>query len=120
MSAEAEESPLLEAVTRKRLMENVTNSEGLPCAVVICKAWRLAMALQLSTVTSRVLKLSTNPISNPNPVYSHPYTCQYVDPSLKECFGIRASYLAKMRFINHENPLYNTLSKPLHRQTFPI
>jgi hypothetical protein len=38
MNAEAEESPLLEADTRKRLV-------NLAYTVVICKVWRSAMAL---------------------------------------------------------------------------
>jgi hypothetical protein len=41
MRAGAEESPLLEAVTRKRL---VTDNTSL-CALVMCKVWKLAMAL---------------------------------------------------------------------------
>jgi hypothetical protein len=41
LSAEAEESLLLEAVTIERLMK----TQDLACAVVIYKAWRLAMAL---------------------------------------------------------------------------
>jgi hypothetical protein len=44
-SAEAEESPLLEAVTREWLVKKQQTGKDLACAVVICKVWRLAMAL---------------------------------------------------------------------------
>jgi hypothetical protein len=40
LSAEAEESPLLEAVTRERLVKKQQALEGLVGAVVICKVWR--------------------------------------------------------------------------------
>jgi hypothetical protein len=70
VSAEAEESHLLEAVIRERLMKT-QQTENLACAVAICKVWRSAMALYLSVVASRVLKWSINPIFNQNPVYSH-------------------------------------------------
>jgi hypothetical protein len=43
--AKAEKSPLLEALTRERLMKTQQAGKGLACAVVICKMWRLAMAL---------------------------------------------------------------------------
>jgi hypothetical protein len=43
VNAEADESPLLEAVTRERLKTQQT--EDLAYAAVICKVWRLAMAL---------------------------------------------------------------------------
>jgi hypothetical protein len=42
---EAEESPLLEAVTRKRLVKTLQAGEDLVFAVVVCEVWRLAMAL---------------------------------------------------------------------------
>jgi hypothetical protein len=45
LSAEAEKSPLLEAVTRKRLVKTQQAGKGLAGAVVICKVWRLAMTL---------------------------------------------------------------------------
>jgi hypothetical protein len=45
LSAEAEESPLLEAVTRERLVKTQQAVKDLSCAVVIRKVWRLAMAL---------------------------------------------------------------------------
>jgi hypothetical protein len=44
-SAEAEESPLLEAVTRERRVKTQEAGKGLAGAVVICKVWRLAVAL---------------------------------------------------------------------------
>jgi hypothetical protein len=45
LSAEAEESQLLEAVTWEMTGENTADWKDLACAVVICKVWRLAMAL---------------------------------------------------------------------------
>jgi hypothetical protein len=42
---EAEESPLIEAVTREWLVKTQQAGKYLICAVVICKVWRLAMAL---------------------------------------------------------------------------
>jgi hypothetical protein len=45
VSVEAEESPLLEAVTRKRLVKTQQAGEDLVFATVICKLWRLAVAL---------------------------------------------------------------------------
>jgi hypothetical protein len=45
LSMEAEESPLLEAVTRKRLVKTQQAGKDLMCAVVICKVWRSPMAL---------------------------------------------------------------------------
>jgi hypothetical protein len=44
LNAEAEESPLLEAVTRERLVKTQEAGKDLECTVVICKVWRLAMA----------------------------------------------------------------------------
>jgi hypothetical protein len=45
LSAEAEESPLLEAVTREWLVKTQQGGKYLAGAVVICKVWILAMAL---------------------------------------------------------------------------
>jgi hypothetical protein len=45
VGTEAEESPLSEAVTGKRLMKTLQAGKDLVCALVICKVWRLAMAL---------------------------------------------------------------------------
>jgi hypothetical protein len=44
-SAEAEESPLLEAVTRERLVKAQQAGKDLAGAMVIGKVWRLATAL---------------------------------------------------------------------------
>jgi hypothetical protein len=63
MNTEAEEFPLLEAIPRKQLVETS----------VICKVWRLAMALCLSEVIICVLKWSVNQVINPNPICSHSY-----------------------------------------------
>jgi hypothetical protein len=67
MSSDAEESPLLETVTGKRLVKTLQAGKDLVCAVVICKVWRSAMALYLSIVTSRVLKWPINLTSKPKP-----------------------------------------------------
>jgi hypothetical protein len=42
---EAEELPLLEAVARERLMKTQPFGKGLAGAVVICKVWKLVIAL---------------------------------------------------------------------------
>jgi hypothetical protein len=42
---EAEESSLLEAVARERLVKTRQAGKGLEGAVVICELWRTAMAL---------------------------------------------------------------------------
>jgi hypothetical protein len=45
LSAETEEYPLLEAVTRELLVKTRQARKDLACAMVICKVWRLAMTL---------------------------------------------------------------------------
>jgi hypothetical protein len=57
--------PLMDR-TYKQLLTLSLNYTSL-CALVICKVWRSAMALQLIVITSCVLKLSINSISNPKP-----------------------------------------------------
>jgi hypothetical protein len=42
---EADKSPLSEAMTREQLVKTQQTGKDLACAVVICKVWRLAMAL---------------------------------------------------------------------------
>jgi hypothetical protein len=42
---DAEESPLLEVVTRKWLLKIQQTGKNLAGAVVICESWRLAMML---------------------------------------------------------------------------
>jgi hypothetical protein len=42
---EAEESPLLEAFSRERLVKTQQAGKGILGAVVICELWRLAFAL---------------------------------------------------------------------------
>jgi hypothetical protein len=64
---EAEASPLLEAVTRDRLLKTLQVGDDLVFAAVICIAWRLAVALQLFVVPSRVNK-SQYPIHTPSTV----------------------------------------------------
>jgi hypothetical protein len=46
--AEAEESSLLEAVTRERMVKTQQARKDLACAVLIGKVWRLAMALLIT------------------------------------------------------------------------
>jgi hypothetical protein len=65
---EAEESPLLEAVARERLMKTA-GWERLSGCCVICKLWILAIALKLIAFSSGVYKWSINPISKQNPLY---------------------------------------------------
>jgi hypothetical protein len=62
ISTKAEESPLLEAVTREQLVKTQQAGKDLPCAVVICEVWTLAMALYLLVVPSCVYMWSINPI----------------------------------------------------------
>jgi hypothetical protein len=45
LRAEAEESPLLEAVAKEQLVKTQQAAKGLAGAVVICELWRLAVAL---------------------------------------------------------------------------
>jgi hypothetical protein len=45
LSAEAEESSLLEAITRERLVKTQQAGKGLAGDVVTCELWRLAVAL---------------------------------------------------------------------------
>jgi hypothetical protein len=54
--------------------EDSSLEKGLAGAVVICELWRLAVAVQLLVLRSRVYKWSINRVTNPNPVYSHTYT----------------------------------------------
>jgi hypothetical protein len=51
---EVEESPMLEAVTRERLVKTQQVEKVLAGAVVICELWKLAVALSLLELTSRV------------------------------------------------------------------
>jgi hypothetical protein len=45
VTAETEESLLLEAVARERLLEHSRLENGLAGAVVICELWKLAVTL---------------------------------------------------------------------------
>jgi hypothetical protein len=45
LRVEAEQFPLLEAATSKRLVKTLQTEKDLVCAVVICKVWKLAMTL---------------------------------------------------------------------------
>jgi hypothetical protein len=63
-----EGSTALEAVTRQRLVK----TQQTDCAVVNCGVCELTIALQLLVIT--ISKCSINPITNPNPAYSHSYT----------------------------------------------
>jgi hypothetical protein len=57
LSAEAEGSPLLEAVAKERLVKTQQAGKGLAGAVVICEILSLAVA---PIVRSRVYKLANN------------------------------------------------------------
>jgi ribosomal protein L37AE/L43A len=52
--------------------EHTASCEELVRAVANCRVCELAIALQLLVVM--VWKCSVNPITNPNPVYSHTHT----------------------------------------------
>jgi hypothetical protein len=45
VNAEAEESPLLEVVAKKRLVKTLRTRKDLVFAVVICKVWILTIVL---------------------------------------------------------------------------
>jgi hypothetical protein len=45
LSAEVEESPVLETVTTERLVKTQQAGEYLACPVMICELWRLSIAL---------------------------------------------------------------------------
>jgi hypothetical protein len=48
---EAEDSPLLEAFTRERLVKTQQAGKVLAGSVVICQWWRLSVGLQLLVLT---------------------------------------------------------------------
>jgi hypothetical protein len=77
-SCEAEESPLLEAFAREQLVRYSRPKKSSVGAVTICELWRSVMVLQLLVLMNCVYKWSTNPVTNPNTINSHPYTWQYV------------------------------------------
>jgi hypothetical protein len=54
--------------------EDATHCKGLVCAIVNWWVRELAIEIQLLIVI--ICKCSTNPITNPNPVYRHSYTWQ--------------------------------------------
>jgi hypothetical protein len=45
LSTESEEKPLLKTVAKQLLLKTLQAGKYLTCAVVICKMWKLAMAL---------------------------------------------------------------------------
>jgi hypothetical protein len=55
--------------------EDAADWEDLVRVVVKCRVCELAIALQLLVLT--ICEFSTDPITNPNPVYSHSYTWQH-------------------------------------------
>jgi hypothetical protein len=63
---------VLEAVTRQRLVKTQLAEKTYVCTVVNCRVCDLTIALWLLAVT--FCTSSVNPISNPNPVYSHTHT----------------------------------------------
>jgi hypothetical protein len=65
------ESPLLEAVARKRIVKTLQAEEDLVFAIMICKLRRLAVALYLLVVPRGVYKWPINPFTSPNSVCSH-------------------------------------------------
>jgi hypothetical protein len=71
LSAEPEESPLLEAITREWLVKTQQAGKDFACAVVICKVWKPAVALQLLVVPSSVYEWSIHPIQIPTENHTH-------------------------------------------------
>jgi hypothetical protein len=67
---------LVEAATRQRRL-TTHKTENTYCAVVNCGVCELVIALWLLVVM--ICKWSTSLITNPNSVYSHSYTWQYVE-----------------------------------------
>jgi hypothetical protein len=73
LAREAEESSLLEADARERLLKTQQAGKGLAVAVVFCELWSITVALLLLVFPSRVYKWSINRVTEPNPVYSRTY-----------------------------------------------
>jgi hypothetical protein len=61
---------------QQQLVKTQQTEKTLYYAVVNCRMCELALALQLHVVM--ISKCSVNPITNPNPIYSHSYTWQYI------------------------------------------
>jgi hypothetical protein len=70
--AEAEEFPVLEVVTRERLVKAQQIGKHLAHALVTCKAWILAMALQLLCSSESCCKVvNKSNIQSKNPIKNH-------------------------------------------------
>jgi hypothetical protein len=69
VNKEGEEATPMESVTRQPVKIQQTEKTQSVCAVVNCRVCELTIALYLLVVTT--CKCSINPITNPNPVYSH-------------------------------------------------
>jgi hypothetical protein len=67
VSTEAEESPLLRAVTKQRLVKTLQAGEDVACSDL--QSVEISDCVIVFVVTA--CKWSINPISNPNPIYSH-------------------------------------------------
>jgi hypothetical protein len=63
---EAEESPLLEAVVRERLVKIKQAGKGLAGGVMICELWEIIGGAVIASRSE-----SINPFTNPNPVSTH-------------------------------------------------
>jgi hypothetical protein len=66
VSTEAEESPLLRAITKQRLIKTLQAGENT-LHVVNCKVWKSAIVLWIFVVTT--CKWAVNPFTNPYVVY---------------------------------------------------
>jgi hypothetical protein len=77
-NTEVERPTALEAVTRRQ-PGKIQQTEKVR-TVVTCRVCESAVALELLVVT--ICKCSRNPITNPNPVYSHSVTWQYVSSNI--------------------------------------
>jgi hypothetical protein len=69
---DAEEQPLLEAITRNCLVKTLQAGKDSAYAAVICKVWKLMIVLELFVVTTFK---SINQIIW-NPIYSHSILCE--------------------------------------------
>jgi hypothetical protein len=111
------------AVKKSPLLEAVADWKDSVCAVMICKVWKSAMALQLSVFTSRVLRWLINPISNPKPRRQSLYLVRiHLDSAQRPCRGERDGvvvealcYVAdsgpeEVDFFNLSNPSRRTMA----------
>lgn len=64
LSAEAEESLLLETATKQRILEDTADYEDLECGVVVCGVFRLVKILKLFTFNKLMINPTLGLITN--------------------------------------------------------